>query len=152
MLDTLTPHDGVQHAYESPFHLDAEEVEVSRRSVSTRNPCDSNLKIIPAIVPGLKLEIVFGQTEPYVQGWVKEGEYGVRPIPTPTYRLKKKGMALLAYVFYPTPKDERCPVDSLSIKKAGDNGVPTEIEVLFQNGKKHTWRTDTKERALVVSD
>lgn len=149
MLDTLTPHDEAEHSYESPFHLDAEAVEIDRdsKAVITKNMDTGNLMIIPAMVPGLDVEVMLGQIEPYVQGWVREGNYGVRPIPTPTYTLKKKGTAYFAYVFYPTPKSEKSPVESVVLRNANSD-EKIEVDVIFSNGEKHIWRTDRKESAL----
>lgn len=161
VLDTLTPHDATEHSYESPFHLEAEAVEVDRDSqtVITKNTDDSNLAIIPANLEGLDVELILGQTEPYMQGWVREGNYGVRPIPTPTYKLKEKDVAYLAYVFYPIPKvehaasllSEECPVKFVVIRNT-DTDENVEIDVVFQNGEKHIWHTGQKENALVISN
>jgi len=150
IMDTLIPHDEEEHSYESPFHLEAEAVEIGQdvKSVLTKNSDDSNLKIIPAEVEGLDLEVILGQIEPYVQGWVREGNYGVRPIPTPTYKLKKKGIAYLAYLFYPIPQDGECPVESVVIKNT-DTDEKVVIEVIFQDGEKHIWKTGQKEDALL---
>ena len=54
--------DEAEHSYESPFHLEAEAVDVDEdsKSVSTKNPDDSNLTIIPAILEGLDVEIISG--------------------------------------------------------------------------------------------
>jgi hypothetical protein len=153
VLDTLTPYGEYEHSYESPFHLEAEAVtvETESKAVTTKNSEVSNLIIIPAELDGLDVEIIMGQTEPYVQGWVREGNYGVRPIPTPTYKLKKKGIAYLGYVFYPIPEGGECLVESVVIRNA-DTDEKVEIEVVFQNGEKHTWRTGRSENALVISN
>ena len=124
VFDTLTPavhevtarsHDDEVHTYESPFHLEADDVELDEETgtVTTRNLDDSNLAIIPLKDSDLDFEIVSGQEEPVVQGWVFAGDYSVRPIPTPIYKKSAKGVTHLVYVFYPIPKDGTCPITSV---------------------------------------
>ncbi|MDP6380281.1 MAG: alginate lyase family protein, partial [Phycisphaerae bacterium] len=149
VLDTLTPHDDAAHTYESPFHLEADAAAADEDSliVTTQNPGGSNITIIPASAPGLELDIISGQTEPYLQGWVGDRIHGPRPIPTPTYKLTATGVAHLAYVFYPTAEGEACPVKSVALTDTEADGNPA-VEVSFADGRKHTWHTGRKENAL----
>ena len=134
IFDTLTPNDDEAHIYESPFHLEADDVELDNETgkITTRNLGDSNLAIIPLKDSDLDVEIVSGQEEPVVQGWVSAGGYNVRPIPTPTYKKSVKGVTHFVYVFYPIPKGERCPV--IRVESLHEKSCPG-IRIHFADGK-----------------
>ena len=130
IFDTLMPYDDEVHTYESPFHLEADDVDLDKETgiVVTRNSDDSNLAIIPLKEPDLDIEIVSGQEEPVVQGWVAAGGYDVRAIPTPIYKKSTKGVTHLVYVFYPIPKGEKCPI--ICVETVHEK-VGTDIKVHF---------------------
>ncbi len=51
-----------------------------------------------------QLNIVRGQEEPFVQGWVSDGDRTVRPVPTASYTVAGRGVQHLIYVLYPVPE------------------------------------------------
>jgi hypothetical protein len=102
-VDHFTPTDDRAHVYEALFHLDAQSVEKDndRLSVVTRSE-DAALAIVPLQVAGLSLEIIEGQTEPVVQGWLPTGRHNeLRPIPTLVYRKEAAGETAMAYALIP---------------------------------------------------
>jgi len=130
MFDTLTPADDQEHTYESPFHLDAEAVDVDGLRVTTRNSDASNLAVIPVPQEGLEVEVICGQEEPYVQGWVAAERYQVRPIPTPTYRIQGAGVRQIAYVFYPMAAGQRCPVEQVTFVEEAEADVAVAVQMV----------------------
>lgn len=137
VFDLLLPRDEEEHTYESPFHLDAEGVEVDPTTgvVSTTNSHSANLTLFPLWFDGLSVEVIAGQEYPVIQGWIREGEYGVRPLPTPTFRQKKRGVAWFVYVFFPTPAEETCPIEAVEewLPSEGMRGV----RIHFRDGRTH---------------
>ncbi|MEM1989144.1 MAG: alginate lyase family protein, partial [Candidatus Bathyarchaeia archaeon] len=138
--DYLRAIDGRKHKYESLFHLNAPSaiVDEETKTVITQDPEGSNLAIVSPINDELKIEIVAGQEEPVVQGWIPAGGYAVKPIPTAI--LTKEGGALtqFIYVLYPIPKGERLPVKSVEkIKVNGGFGKSLGIKILFEDGRIH---------------
>jgi hypothetical protein len=117
VVDTLTPADAVEHAYESTFHLDAPEVTVDEatRSVVTRNPDGANLGIFPVVSDGLTVRVVSGQEEPVLQGWLprEHGRTGASPRPTPHFARRARGPVHFAYVFAPARPGEEVAVKSI---------------------------------------
>ena len=71
----------------------------------------------PAPVP----EIVQGQTDPVVQGWLPTGVHNVlRPIPTTIFRWKAKGPTQVAFLLVPTrPGQPAGPVPATVEVSAG---------------------------------
>ena len=105
MVDTFLPQDHASHTYESLFHIDAPEVEVEGLAVRTTFRAGANLGIFaasPTAEP--QLNIVRGQEEPFVQGWVSDGDRTVRPVPTASYTVAGRGVQHLIYVLYPVPE------------------------------------------------
>jgi hypothetical protein len=133
VTDTLTPpeKDKSPHTYYAMFHLDAPEINLDPKSLSvvTKNkPGESNFVIAAMVVPGLSVTNQAGQEKPFVQGWVREGSYGMRKIPTPVYHLEAVGPAKMIFVLYPVRPDEKPP--SITVTSAqplrirfGDRGV-----------------------------
>ena len=148
VFDTLTPDDDASHRYESPFHLDAEGADADGLRVTTRNREASNLAIVPAAQEGLSLEVITGQEESYVQGWIRDRQYSVRPIPTPTYRLAGTGEQQIAYVFYPIPAGETCPVENVTF--AENLGVDTAVQVRMSDGAVHTIAVNPEGKTLTA--
>jgi hypothetical protein len=139
----MTPSDDREHRYESMFHLDAEAASVDEetRSVTTENHDTSNLAIIPPRGDNVSVEIISGQEDPIVQGWIPAGGYKVRPIPTPIFTRTGKGATWFVYVFYPIPRGQSSPITSVEpVKVELDNRTyPNARAVLisFDDGTKH---------------
>ncbi|MEI7733247.1 MAG: alginate lyase family protein [Verrucomicrobiota bacterium] len=100
VLDELESRDGKAHEYQSLFHIDANEAVVDGLKVSTGEK-GPNLTIIGVGVD--TVQIVKGQKEPVVQGWLPDrGGYGaIKPIPTAIYRKTGSGKVVSAYVLCP---------------------------------------------------
>jgi hypothetical protein len=107
-VDHFTPADDGAHVYEALFHLDAESVETDDESLSAlARADDAALAIVPLQAEGLSLEIVEGQTEPVVQGWLTTGHHNeLRPIPTLVYRAEAAGETAIAYALVPFEGNE----------------------------------------------
>ena len=154
IFDTLTPHDDRVHFYESPFHLEADDIELYEPTgaVITRNANSSNLAIIPLPDKELSVEIVSGQEEPVVQGWVNAGDYKVRPIPTPIYKKSAPGVTHFVYVFYPLPQGLDCPIKEVkSVDVEADEGVGIGVEIHFADGKRKVVVVGKKAKQLTVN-
>jgi hypothetical protein len=110
IADELVPRDGKPHTYDALFHLDAPEAAPDGLQVATQNP-GPNLTIQAF---GLdSVQIVKGQTNPVVQGWLPEragGYGGIKPIPTAIYQKSAPGQTLLLFALYPTSGPASCPV------------------------------------------
>lgn len=110
VVDTLAPNDNAEHLYQAMFHVDAADVRVGDDArVDTRNPDGPNLAIVPARGSRLQVEVIKGQEEPYVQGWISEGAYEMRAIPTLYFGQKRAGPCCFVYVFYPVPGGTALP-------------------------------------------
>lgn len=131
IVDSLEPTDGKPHAYDTMFHLNADAIDLDAATgrVVTRNKEGSNLAIVPLPAAGQIVTDQAGQEQPYVQGWVKQGAYGVRPIPTPVYRREAAGRVVAAYVLYPMRAGETLPVTAVRpVPTTGGPGVALEID------------------------
>jgi len=137
VFDVLLPRDDAEHTYESPFHLDAEGVTVdpATGTVTTTNRGEANLAIVPLWEEGMSVEVISGQEYPVVQGWLREGDYGVRPAPTPTFRQTRRGVTTFVYVFFPIPPEKECPI--VAVKGWSPSGRMRGIRIRFRNGRTH---------------
>jgi hypothetical protein len=115
IADELEPKDDLPHAYEALFHLDAEEVKAEGLQVATQGQGPS-LTILAFGAEGL--DIVKGQKEPAVQGWLPDssaGYGGIRPIPTAVFRKQAQGKVTLLYALCPSAASAPCPVTDLQL-------------------------------------
>ncbi|MFP4502925.1 MAG: alginate lyase family protein [Candidatus Hydrogenedentota bacterium] len=129
VADTVASMDGQSHTYESYFHLDAPKVEIGGNgAVVTQYPDGPQLGIYTIMDEGLTVDIVEGQEEPYVQGWLPRGHGipGIRPAPTARFTRTGGGTRHFVYAFVPTPEGTP-PAVSLS----ADSANPLQIEVQF---------------------
>jgi len=135
VVDVLEPTDDQPHTYEAMFHLDVEDVAVdpATKRVITQNDDAANLAIVPVADAELEVEVIKGQEEPFVQGWVPAGGYRVRPIPTPVFKRKAAGVTYFVYVFYPLPKGARLPVTRVEPVSLAPDIV--RVKVLFADGR-----------------
>jgi hypothetical protein len=143
VTDTMTPSDDAEHGYESMFHLDAAAAYVDKETnkVETQNPDASNLAIIPPEDDNLKVEIVSGQEEPVVQGWIPAGGYKVRPIPTPIFTKAGAGTTWFVYVFYPVAEGQKLPITSVEPMEVKSDGKiypdARAVKLSFDDGRAH---------------
>ena len=91
----------------------------------------ANLLIAPLNSNGLDAQNLCGQEQPEVQGWLPAGGYRCRPIATPTFVRKAKGVHAEPYLLYPVRAGEELPVKQ--IKSLGGNS----FEIIFKDGSKH---------------
>jgi len=142
MVDSLLPQDKSIHQYESLFHLNAENAEVSTdpKMVTTQNSDSANLVLWPANAPDLTVEVVKGVKEEPVQGWAN---YPWRPVPTAIFRRKGAGIIQFATILYPLPAKAQIPiiaVETPRVTSKDTSNVEDEvftIEVCFADGQKH---------------
>jgi hypothetical protein len=137
IADTFLPRDDQVHTYETIFHLNADDVHIDEaNAVRTLHTHGANLGIFPLVVDGSpSLDVVKGQEEPYVQGWMYVPGRGQRPIPTAIYRVEGAGVLHMLYVLYPVPEGD-VPDVALTPWDAGrepDAGVGAEIH--FADGR-----------------
>ena len=128
VADELTPTDDKSHTYEALFHLDTEAVTVDGLRVTTSNS-GPNLTVIGFQADGV--QIVKGQKEPVVQGWLpaRAGGYGgIKPIPTAIFRKSAAGPVVMLYALCPTRLAADCPVRSVEL-------APTQLSVQFTDGQ-----------------
>jgi heparinase II/III-like protein len=143
VVDTFQS-DGA-HRYDSLFHFDADEAEIDAdgRTARTIDPT-SNCLIAAAEQPGLNLNIIRGQTEPTVQGFIAgqrwrpswkapdadPPEHGKREIPTAVFTLEADGNAQLVYAVMPYPKDASPALEIASTRAQGG----TQVKIRLPNG------------------
>jgi hypothetical protein len=137
VVDVLEPVDDQPHLYEAMFHLDVEVVSVDpiTKRVVSLNKDVANLAIIPANGTDLKVEVIKGQEQPYVQGWTRAGgtrSYRMRPIPTPIFKQTAAGVTYFVYVFYPVPKGMHAPVQSVEPLDLAPKNM--RVRVTFEDG------------------
>jgi hypothetical protein len=132
------------------FHVNADAINIDPESlvVQTKNKAGSNLEILAAGSGNLAVTDQAREEKPYVQGWVRQGNYGVRPIPTPVYRLESAGASRMAFLLYPLREGKTCPVRGIKLA-AGGAGQASTIELTGQGGKTQRITLDSqKERAV----
>lgn len=137
IADTFFPQDASSHRYETLFHLNAAEVAVGEESaVRTLFSSGANLGIFPLSDGVIELaNVVKGQEEPFVQGWMYVVGRGAQPIPTATYVVEGPGVQRMLYVLYPVSQGT---VPSVSVApwdtgQAREDGVGAEIT--FADGR-----------------
>ena len=130
------------HRYDSLFHFDADEAEIDSngRTVRTIDPT-SNCLIAAAEQPNLSLEIIKGQTEPLVQGFIagqrwrpswkapdaERPEHGKREIPTAVFSLTADGNARIVYAIVPYPEGTSPAVEVSSETAEGSTQVKVKL-------------------------
>jgi len=114
VTDILVPSDDRTHRYEAMFHLDAVGAErvAGGRGVETRNVGESNVGIYGlATGAEISVEIVCGQEDPVVQGWIpRGGPYECQPIPTAVFSAEGCGPVVMSYAVCPVPGGRLSPI------------------------------------------
>ena len=130
VIDAMTPADEVEHKYEALFHFDAEDaaIDEATRSVTAQHE-GSGLRIVPLRPEDVEVEIIKGQTEPAVQGWVPTGRHNeLRPIPTAVFRWRAVGPSVMAYALVPRDGEEGWLVQTAQpIEAGGPSEIAAEI-------------------------
>ena len=124
MADFLLSGDDAEHEAESLLHLDVEGAEAIGGTVRTSGP-GPNLAIHAAATAPMTTEIVMGQGEPEVQGWIpRGGPYECQPIPTAVFRSRWAGSVAVAYVLYPLKPGQKDPVQVVDLVTVDGGGGP----------------------------
>jgi hypothetical protein len=82
----------------------------------------ASLKIIPVTVDGLDVELVHGQTEPYIQGWHVVG-HDKAPMWTPVFRWQAVGHTTRAWILVPAGADQKWCVDRVEVQINGPSAL-----------------------------
>jgi hypothetical protein len=147
VVDTLEGEGS--HVVESLFHLNHDEAEVEGSATRSVDPGVSNVLMAVAPVDGPQVQIVKGQTEPEVQGFIpsdrwhaswrapeaRAPDHGKREVPTVVCTLQGTLPAKLAYVLMPYPKGQS-PLVSCRLLPV--EGPGTAIQVLLPGGRQQT--------------
>jgi hypothetical protein len=113
LVDFMSAQDDREHTYESMFHLDTLKADVvgNRKSVETRNRDAGNLGIYGILAEGAEVEVISGQEEPIVQGWIPRGKpYECQPLPTAVFKTRGSGITDMTFVICPIAKQEMTPI------------------------------------------
>ena len=112
VIDTMRPADGAEHEYEAMFHLDAEDATADPKDRSVTVEYDAAaFRIIPVSPEEFGVQVIQGQEEPTVQGWLPTGRHNeLRPIPTAVFRWQAAGPSVMAYALVPRAKNQEWPV------------------------------------------
>lgn len=134
IADTVRSMDGAPHTCESLFHLAAPEAEIrGDGTVVTEYEEGPQLAIVPLVDDELTVDIVQGQVEPHVLGWLPEhphGVPGVREAPVARFTRTGDGTLYFVYAFVPTRAGEAPEValsagieDPLHVEIRGEGGL-----------------------------
>lgn len=137
IADTFIPQDAAAHTYETLFHVDAPSVQVDDATLAVRtiHGAGANLGIFPiSPTAAPSVNVVKGQEEPFVQGWVSTGDLQMRAIPTVSYTVKGEGVQHLLYVMYPVPNGQ-VPEVSITPWQPVDAELGAGAEVRFADGR-----------------
>jgi hypothetical protein len=139
VVDRLTPADAAPHRYEAIFHFDGENAETGTSPLLARStdPKQPNLAIVALHSAEVSVEIIKGQEQPAVQGWVPARGYEVRPVATPVFRTEGAGERLLPWLLLPLRSEQELPLKAVSARVA--EGV-AEFTVDFSDGRRHVLR------------
>jgi len=141
VTDFLKASDENVHTYEAMFHLDADGAELVQdgQGVETRNASgESNFGIYGVANTAFSIDVISGQEEPIVQGWIPRGKpYECQPIPTPVFKAEGKGTVVMSYVLCPIRAGEKSPVVQVDTFPASAEGGKAAIagRVGFEDGK-----------------
>ncbi len=130
LFDIFTPKDGTNHEYDSYFHFDTDRYLMDGNCVMSDDE-GANIAIIP-LRSDAKVEVICGQTEPELQGWMPlwtNDGYIYNKVATPTFSYNEAGQSVSAYILYPLKAGEKNPAESVST-------TGNTITVRFADGSK----------------
>jgi hypothetical protein len=127
VIDRLTPGDAAVHRYEVIFHFDGENATAMASPLGVRgtDPEKPNLAIVALNAAGVAVDLVKGQEEPTVQGWVPARGYDMRPVATPIFRVETAGACLLPWLLVPLRAGQDLPIKAVSADTAEGEAVFT---------------------------
>lgn len=133
VVDRLVPSDDRVHRYDAVFHFDVESASVKEAPLAavSGDAEGPNLAVVPLRADNTSVEIVVGQEEPTVQGWVPAGGYKVRPVATPIVSVEASGVTVMPYLLYPLRAGEQLPIEN--VKASSNEGMLTFV-VSFADG------------------
>lgn len=103
LVDRMQPADAAEHTYEALFHLDAPaaDVDAATRAVTVEGQ-GAALRILPLAGALPEVQIIQGQKQPVVQGWLPTGRHNeLKPIPTAVFRWKATGPSVMIFALVP---------------------------------------------------
>lgn len=123
--DLFTPTDDGDHRYDTVFHLNNQDATLDEESLAVvgADPDLANLAIVPLRREGLAVDVIKGQTEPEVQGWVANStrDEDVAPVPTPIYHRQATGQWLEPWLLYPLRANDKSPVAAIEFDQANNS-------------------------------
>lgn len=139
VTDFLKASDEQSHHYDAMFHLDADAAEIvmDGKGVETRNEeGESNFGIYGIANASFSIDVIAGQEEPIVQGWIPRGKpYECQPIPTPVFKAEGAGTVVMSYVLCPISQGERSPISQVDVFPAqAEQGCAIAGRIGFQDG------------------
>ena len=135
VVDRFYPADAAAHRYDAVFHFDGGEARVEAATLAAvgADPGVPNLAIVPLDREGLTVEIVKGQEEPTVQGWVPDARYSCRPVATPIFTRVGRGRIVVPWLLAPMPAGDAGPgVVETACEPAGSGRA---YRVRFEDGR-----------------
>lgn len=137
VIDRLTSTDAAAHRYAAIFHFDGPNAETTAAPLlvaRSTDPDQPNLAIVALQSDGVSLEIVKGQEQPSVQGWVPARGYEVRPVATPVFTATGSGDRLLPWLLFPLRSGQELPITAVTASSAEGDAVFT---IDFADGRRH---------------
>lgn len=137
LIDIFEPHDEMEHTYNTWFHFTSPNyaIDLSPSSVRSTQSGSSNIAIIPLQNNGCNMNVIVGQKEPEVQGWLSDlhkngqGEkYEVHQAATAEFTRKARGKVVEPYLLYPLKESEDLPIRDINVI---DN---EHIEIVYKDG------------------
>lgn len=115
LTDEFIPSDDKDHTYEIWFHLNTDKYKVDKdiNVVYSAANSEANIAIL-RLEECRDIDVIVGQTTPEVQGWVAEGNsdigFSCRPVATPVYHNKGKGVVKEHFVLIPFRKGDNVAI------------------------------------------
>lgn len=140
LVDEFIPADNKEHTYDIWFHFNTDKYRVDNKNnvVYTNDSTAANIAIV-RLGANNEVSVLVGEKEPEIQGWVAERSseevFSCRPVATPIYHNKSRGITKEHFVFIPFKKGVNTSiieVRQLSSKKYRvyfDNINPLTIEL-----------------------
>ncbi|MEA3401847.1 MAG: heparinase II/III family protein [Armatimonadota bacterium] len=118
VIDRLLGAEG-EHTYEALFNFDAEEAAVADDglTVSSADPGQPNVTLMPLATDDLSLRVVTGQEDP-LMGWIPRQDH--REIPTAVYERAGPTPQQFVTLLLPHPTEEAPPVEAQVLEQTDE--------------------------------
>lgn len=137
VVDDLAASDDVEHTAAAQFLIDASEATVlpdTKAILSVAGADGARIAILP-LGPNLDdAQVVSGQVEPEVMGFIPEGFEKLRPAPAAIYTARFRVAARMAFLLVPFT-GEAPPVAVATARQEGDRTV---VELSLPGERRHT--------------